>query len=87
MARTKLPNPVTDEKAHDLAYIKDPMRWVTMLCPVKKMRTDRSWYDFAYMTGDGPNLYHGNMFNPRKEDRKEEFVSYEAIIEAGWVVD
>lgn len=74
------------ERSLDLAFIKDPYKWPNLLCPIKRYGADRRMQT-AYLTGDGPNIYYGNMFSPKKEDRKEEFASYEAIIEAGWVVD
>jgi hypothetical protein len=70
----------------DLKYISNPMLWVQMICPLKRGRR-AGWPEFAYMIGDGPNLYHGNMWNPQTTDRKETFESYDAIIAAGWEVD
>lgn len=74
------------ERASDIEYMSDPMKWVTFLCPVKRYNKDRM-PEFAYLVGDGPNLYHGNMFAAKPTDRKESFKSYDAIVDAGWVVD
>lgn len=71
--------------SRDLAYIRDPMQWVMLLCPVKRYVGNR--LETAYLTGDGPNLYMGNMWNPSKDDPKTEFGSFEAIVDADWVVD
>lgn len=76
---------MTEEQKSDLRYIKDPMLWVQILCPLK--RTTKSLREIAYMSGDGPNLHHGSMFNAKATDRVKEFKSFEAIIEAGWKVD
>ena len=69
----------------DLRYISNPMLWVSLACPLKRMK-DRRW-EFAYMIGDGPNIYWGNMWGMSSEDRKEAFASYEDIIAQGWEVD
>lgn len=68
-----------------LAYISDRYQWYTLLCPLK--RSTDNGLEHAYMVGNGPNIYHGNMFIPQQSDRCERFASYEAIIAAGWVVD
>lgn len=75
-----------EERAKSLAYISDPTQWVRLLCPVK-MRKGTGAPACAYLCGDGPNLYHGNMWAPSKNDRKEEFKDFREIIDAGWVVD
>lgn len=75
-----------EERAESLRYISDSMQWVKLLCPVKK-RNGAGMPDVAYLAGDGPILYHGNMWDPKKDDRKEEFKDFRAIIDAGWVVD
>ena len=69
----------------DLRYISDPMLWNLLLCPV--IREVNGNRECAYLIGDGPNLYHGNIYDAKKEDRKEEFDSYRKILEAGWGVD
>lgn len=74
-----------ENKARDLRYISDPMQWVQFVCPVKryvdgKMQT-------AYLTGDGPNLYLGNMFSASPTDQKVPYADYAAIVDAGWMVD
>lgn len=71
----------------DLKYISNPMLWVQMVCPLKRKRQDGFGQEFAYMVGDGPNIYHGNMWGPKPTDRKETYESYNAIVAAGWVVD
>jgi len=71
----------------DLRYISDPMLWVSFLCPLKRASPTGTGREFAYLQGDGPILYHGNMWNPKEDDRKEVFASYKDIIDAGWEVD
>ena len=71
----------------DLSYISDPFRWAGIFCPLKRRKPNSNWYEFAYMIGDGPNIYHGNMYTASKSDKRESFSSYEAILQAGWEVD
>lgn len=75
-----------EKRGNDLRYISDPMLWVQLVCPLIRRHKDRR-NDTAYMIGDGPNIYHGNMFAASVNDRKEEFADYRAIIDAGWEVD
>jgi hypothetical protein len=76
---------LSQRQKDDLRYISDPMLWVDFLCPVKKWEGHHRV--FAYLSGDGPNLYMGNIWNPKPEDVKVEFESYKAIVDAGWEVD
>lgn len=76
----------------DLAYMRDPNEWfsTTLCCPVKRYVKNERGYtglEVAYLIGDGPNLYHGSIFARTADDRKETFPSFEAIVDAGWVVD
>lgn len=71
----------------DLRYISNPMLWVQMVCPLRQRRADNLGYNVAYMIGDGPNLYHGNMWNPSRDDKKESFIKYADILDAGWEID
>jgi hypothetical protein len=73
-----------EDATRDLDYISDPFKWIQFFCPLKTRNGPR---EHAYMVGDGPNIYHGNMWDPKPTDRKETFASYRAIVEAGWVVD
>lgn len=76
--------------AADLRYISNPMLWVLMTCPVKRHVTDATGYsrlETAYLTGDGPNLYFGNIYMMSADDKKEAFADFRAIIDAGWEVD
>lgn len=78
----------------DLKYMSNPMLWVTMVCPLKRYvkdaAADGNRIEFAYLVGDGPNLYHGyhgSMFSARRTDPVTQFASYEAIVAEGWMVD
>lgn len=75
------------ERQRSLEYIKDPNSWVMLVCPIKRRARDHGFPETAYMIGDGPNIYHGNIHTRSQADRKEEFKDFEAIIDAGWVVD
>jgi hypothetical protein len=71
----------------DLRYISDPMLWVSFLCPMKRWNAEKTSRQFAYLNGDGPNLYMGNIWNPKTSDVQVKFKSFEEIINAGWEVD
>lgn len=76
----------------DLAYMKNPDRWIQLVCPLKRYVKRNTRYqnvdlEFAYLTGSKPILVHGSMFNPQPADKLEEFPSHEAIVAEGWKVD
>lgn len=71
---------------NDLGYMKNPMTWVNVMCPMKRYVDGR--LQCAYLASSEPVLWHGNIWNPNwKDDREERFTSHEAILAAGWVVD
>lgn len=78
-------------RRREIECMKDPMRWVNILCPIKryvKSETGGTQLETAYLMGEGPIIHHGNMFAASlTTDPKEEFPSFEAIVDAGWVVD
>lgn len=76
---------MTTTSKQDLDYMSDPMKWVTMLCPLKRYKDNLP--EFAYLVGDGPNLHHGNMFNAKESDPVTKLSSFEEILNAGWMVD
>lgn len=69
----------------EIHYMSHPLRWVRLICLIKRYVDGR--LECAYLVGNGPNIYHGNMWKPSAQDRKESFESFEAIVDAGWVVD
>jgi hypothetical protein len=71
----------------DLNYIKNPLMWVSMVCPLKRPDPNGIGNQCAYMTGGEPVIRYGNVFMMSLGDREERFESYEAIIAAGWKVD
>jgi len=70
---------------NDLGYAKNPLAWVQAYCPL--IRRTAKMTECAYLIGDGPILHHGNVFNPKADDRVEVFDSFEDIFSAGWKVD
>lgn len=89
MAKTEHPSVIKrrqEQRMNDLGYIKNPMAWHTMLCPLKRRNPDGG-NDCAYLASSAPIIFHGNIYNPKETDRREQFESHEAILAAGWVVD
>lgn len=76
------------ERNKHIAFMSDPNEWVslTLCCPIKRWSKDNGM-ETAYLIGDGPIIYHGNIFARTREDRAEKFDSFEAIYDAGWRVD
>jgi hypothetical protein len=74
---------------NDLAYIQNPLKWVSYLCPMKRrvMKDGKKVTETAYLADKQPILYHGNMFNPQPTDRAETFSTHSQILAEGWVVD
>lgn len=85
--RARIEEQKAEEKAKSLRHMSDPRQWFGLVCPVKRRAEGSGMPELAYLIGDGPNLYHGNMLTRSVEDRKEEFKDFHAIIDAGWVVD
>jgi len=80
--------------ARDLAYIKQPLMWVTMLCPlVREVEQLRgrlpavAYRQTAYLTGAKPIVRFGNIHNPMAADAVKEYASHEALLADGWRVD
>jgi hypothetical protein len=75
----------------DAKFMANPFLWPLMVLPIKRypkdLQTGGHRMETAYMVGDGPRIYHGNIFDPKPSDRREDFESFEAIVAAGWVVD
>lgn len=75
---------------NDRGYMQDDRTWVMWpVCPLVN-RTDgttRCAYLFASGNRVQPTIYHGNIWNPKPDDRQEKFSSFDAIIAAGWKVD
>lgn len=76
---------MTAEQEKDLAYIKNPHRWVSLYCPLKKYTNNKM--EVCFLVGPEPVVIHGSMFADHPNPRRERFESHEAIIAAGWEVD
>lgn len=75
---------------NDLGYIRNPMAWNMMLCPMKRDVKDSTGFthrECAYLYCKEPILRYGNIYMARNEDREEVFASHQAILDAGWRVD
>jgi len=80
-----------------LQFMKDPMRWPLLYLPIKRRNPEGGLPDVALMFGEGPVIYHVNMWElvdlpveaikAKLDASKEVFLDYEGIIDAGWVVD
>lgn len=75
-------------KEEEVAMMQNPMRWPQMVLPVK-----RSFDDVGILLGQKPTVYLINMWelsgplSKLEEGPKNEYPSYDAIVEDGWVVD
>ena len=72
-------------QARQLKLMRDPMSWPQYYLPLKKIVN--GGLQAAYLFCEQPVIKHGNIFNPKTEDKAEQFDTYEAILAAGWEVD
>lgn len=72
----------------DLEYISDPMRWVQLVCPLKRYDVNGRNMETSYLLPDlKPIIHLGNMWALRDGDPVKEYPSFSAIIDDGWRVD
>lgn len=81
------------EKTESLAMMKNPVSWPQMVLPLKKRAENGGMPEMGILLGNKPTIYRVNMWelagplSKLEDGPKDEFASYEAIVEAGWVVD
>lgn len=89
MAKSKITNQTTDDEQRSLRYMRDPSKWVTTPCPLKRINPadPRGLPETGYLIDDKPVVYLGNIFATRPDDKKAEYSDHESIVRNGWRVD
>ena len=75
----------TNRQPTEEEFMKNTALWPGSVCPIKRRVDGR--LQCAYLVNARPVVYHGNMWEPKTSDPREEFESHAAIVAAGWVVD
>lgn len=78
-----------EQQATDLRYMANPGLWPNWpFLPLK--RYVDGGLETCYMldaTGKALSVFHGNMFEAKKEDREQVYPDLRAIQADGWIVD
>lgn len=74
----------------DAQFMADAFQWPGLFLPIKRYVDGAAGgkrLECAYLMNPEPVIYHGNMWAPKPDYRKETFASFDAIVAAGWQVD
>ena len=71
----------------DIDIVSKPNLWPGLLLPVK--RRGQRLPEIGFLTGEGPFVYLGNVFDPAEGFNKPPIVysDFKALLEDGWEVD
>jgi hypothetical protein len=82
-------------RAEEIRMMSDPMLWPNLVLPIKRY-DETGRMQTSLLRGDGPNVYHVNMWGLGDEEYRGKrwselphtaYASYEEIVDAGWIVD